>query len=397
MAGEAHKGVSRAPRVCRIVTVPQTFSTLLRKQITCVADAGIDLTLVSSPGPELDAIALAAPGVNCRAIPMTRGPSPLRDGRSLLTLTRLFRERRFDIVHSSTPKAGLLTALAGVAARTPVRIHTFTGQVWVELHGLIRWVSRQSDGLIVRLDSFTYADSASQRDFLVAQGLVSPHKISVLGPGSISGVDLHRFAAERVPEVRAEVRRELGIGQDVAVIVFVGRVTRDKGVAELVDAFRALRQHNPDVVLLVVGPRESERSPLPPAVLDELSNGRNTRSIGFTARPEDYMAAGDVFCLPSYREGFGSVVIEAAALGLPAVATRIVGLVDAVVEGVTGLLVPPKDPASLAAALDKLISSVRLRRQFGEAARQRATAQFDASVVDRLVIDEYLRLASGQT
>ncbi len=388
---EAEAVTPRPVRICRIVTVPWVFATWLRTQIQCVADAGMDLTLVSSPGVELDAIRESMPNVRCRAIRIARRPSPARDLRSLLELVAFFRRERFDIVHSSTPKAGLLTALAGVASRTPVRLHTYTGQAWVELRGPTRFIARECDRLIGRLSSHTYADSRSQREYLVAQGLVPPMKISVLGAGSISGVDLDRFDPDRLAAMRAPMRRELGFDEQAVVIAFVGRVTIDKGVAELVEAFCRLSERNPALGLVLVGPQEPERDPLPADLLRKISTLAHIRAVGFSPRPERYLAAADIFCLPSYREGFGSAVVEAAAAGLPAVGTEVTGLVDAMVGGVTGLLVPPKDVDALAAALQTLIVSPDLRGQFGRAARERAIAAFDARVVNGLVVEEYLR------
>jgi glycosyltransferase involved in cell wall biosynthesis len=385
----------RPLRVCRVVTVPLTFATLLRRQIECIAEAGIDLTLVSNPGEDLDAIAARLPRVQCHGVPMTRNPSPLGDIRSLWELCQYLRRNQFDIVHSSTPKAGLLTALAGAISRTPLRLHTFTGQVWAELHGPVRGLLRSCDRLIGRLSSFTYADSVSQMRFLITGGVVRPEKISVLGAGSISGVDLGRFEVAQVPQLRAAVRRNLGLREQATVIVFLGRVTRDKGIVELTEAFSALRKRHSDLALLLVGPFEGNTGRQASSLEKKVAADPNIRVVGFVPQPEGFLAAADVFCLPSYREGFGSVVIEAAALGIPAVATRVTGLVDAVVDGVTGLLVPPRDPLALGSALERLIVSPQLRRQLGQAARERAVALFDASNVNSLVINEYFRLATG--
>ena len=378
-------------RLCRIVTVPVTFATLLRQQIKCIVDAGIDLTLVSSPGPELDEIGRTTP-VRCQAIAMARKPAPARDVRALVALTRFLYRERFDIVHSSTPKAGLLAALAGRAAQVPVRIHTYTGQAWVELSGPVRWIARECDRLIGWLDTHSYADSHSQQEFLIAEGLVKASKITVLGAGSISGVDLRRFDPALAASVRASIRHQLGIAEMSLVIVFVGRVTRDKGIVELLDAFRMLRKCCGDIHLVLVGPFEPERDPLPPETLEDLSADAHIHAVGFVRRPEEYLAAGDVFCLPSYREGFGSVVIEAGAMSLPAVTTQVTGLVDAIVDGETGILVPSKDTVALMEALKTMIESPELRHRMGQAARERARSHFDARVVNQAMVDEYYRL-----
>ncbi len=387
-----NESFERRLSVCRIVTVPFTFATLLPQQIRCIMDAGIDLTLVSSPGPELDEIGRTM-SVRCFSIPMSRKPAPLRDVYSLVMLTRFFRSEQFDIVHSSTPKAGFLTALAGVVAKVPIRIHTYTGQAWITLQGPMRWLVREFDRVIDRLDTHLYADSQSQRDFLVSEGLVDGRKITVLGKGSISGVDLQRFAPSIVSRLRRPVRSRLGIAETSVVIVFAGRVTRDKGIVELLAAFRTLRQQHEDLHLALVGPFEPGEDALPAETLDEITTSAHVHVVGFTSKPEEYLAIADIFCLPSYREGFGSVVIEAGAMNLPTVATRVTGLVDAVEDGETGILVPTRNVSALTQALQDLVKSPDIRCRMGRAARERAITYFDAATVNQAVVDEYLRLA----
>jgi glycosyltransferase involved in cell wall biosynthesis len=383
--------VNRPVRLCRIATVPVHITMLLRQQIRDIIQEGFDVTVVSSPGPLLDEIA-ASLGIRCYPIPMMRSPHPGRDLISLNRLIGFLRVEQFDIVHSSTPKAGLLAALAGSLMRVPVCIHTFTGQPWVERSGIVRWAGRESDRLIARLDTHTYADSDSQRNFLIAEGLVKANKISVLGGGSISGVDLQRFDPVSKPTKRKAIRKQLDILETSLVIVFVGRVTKDKGIVELIASMRDLWKHYDDLHLLLVGQFEPERDPLPQETLDEIAANPKIHSMGFVYDPENYMAAADIFCLPSYREGFGGVVIEAGAMNLPTVATRITGLVDAVVEDETGILIPPKNVPALVEALLMLIRSPDLRQQMGATAFRRSHTYFDASVINKMVVDEYYRL-----
>lgn len=386
--------VPRRLKLCRIATVPWIFQTMLREQLRCIVAHGVQLVLVSSPGPELSAMA-ADVGAIAVGIPMRREPAPLSDLRSLFRLIRFLVRNRFDVVHSSSPKAGLLSALAGVVARVPIRMHTFTGQPWVELGGLRRRIPRECDRITAKLVTQAYADSRSQRDFLVQEGLVAPGKISVIGPGSVAGVNLKRFSVERWGgQAAAQTRRELGIPIDALVIVFVGRITRDKGILELVAAFEIVSEGAHDVHLVLVGPLEPERDPLPLATLDTLNRNRRIHAVGFTTVPERYLAAADIFCLPSYREGFGSVAVEAAALQLPTVVTRVTGLVDSVVEGVTGLVVPPKNVSKLTEALKALLESKELRDSLGHQGLQRVVRDYDADLVNEAVVAEYFRLAS---
>jgi glycosyltransferase involved in cell wall biosynthesis len=384
-------------RICRVVTVPITFETLYREQLTFLANQGIDVTLVSSPGARLGEIAKSL-NMHYHPIQMARKAEPFHDLHALIALTRLLWRNRFDIVHSSTPKAGLLTALAGVLARVPVHIHTFTGQVWVGMRGVPRNIMKLCDWIIGHLNTQCYADSASQRHFLINERLVAASKLSVLGEGSVSGVELKRFSLKIFGKERVTaMRRELGIAEQSFVILFVGRLTKDKGIRELVAAFRMLQRDRKDVELILVGPFEPERDPLPRETLDELSNNPRIHAVGFSSEPEKYMAVSDVFCLPSYREGFGSVIIEAAAMGLPSVGSKVVGLVDAVVDGETGSLVPTKDVYALKQALLRMLSEPNMRHRMGNAARTRAVRDFDSKIINRLVVEEYKKLVARRT
>ena len=352
-------------------------------------DNGIELTLVSNPGAELDYICRHY-SVRCHPIEMSRVISPFRDLTALVHLHKFLKMERFDIVHSSTPKAGLLAAMAAKASRTQIYIHTYTGQRWVEMRGLARLILRYCDKLVGRLSTRCYADSASQRDFLISEGLVRPDKISVVANGSISGVDLERFSPERWRANFGDTKAELNIPDSALVILFVGRVTRDKGISELINAFQLIETPGKDIHLVLVGPFEPDYDPLPPNDLKTINQHPRIHNVGPTRYPEKYMGIADLFCLPSYREGFGSVIIEAAAMGVPAVATRIVGLTDAVVDGETGILVPVKDSTSLADGLRKLLRNDKLREKMGESAKLRTQSMFDADLVNKAVVQEVL-------
>jgi glycosyltransferase involved in cell wall biosynthesis len=305
-------------------------------------------------------------------VEIVRPISLWQDLSALRVLVGLFRQHNFDIVHSVSPKAGLLAMFAAMLAGVRHRVHTFTGQVWVTRRGWRRWMLRKADALLASLTSRILVDSPSQREFLVSEGVFDADKAEVIGKGSICGVDSARFHPDS--EERRTLRDTLGIPQSDPVLLFLGRLNRDKGVLDLVEAFAALAQRFPEPRLLLVGPDEdglAERI----AQASGAAAGRVQR-IDYTAQPERYMAAADIFCLPSYREGFGQVLVEAAAAGLPAVASRIYGITDAVVEGETGLLHPPGDVVAIQAALAQLICDAPRRAAMGERARRRALAEF---------------------
>jgi len=387
-----NEGRQRKYRICRVSTVPWLFHTLLLEQLRSIVLQGGDLTLVSSPEKELWKTA-ADIGAKAYGIPMERAPSPISDLRSFFHLWRFLRRQNFNIVHSTSPKAGFLSAIASALARVPVRLHTFTGQPWVEMSGWRRCIAWACDRITALLATKVYADSASQKKFLIDENVVQAQKIEVIGHGSIAGVDLRRFSPKKWGgDRRNKTRSESGIPSKALVIVFIGRVTQDKGIVELVTAFSKLAKRNHYLHLMLVGPLEPERDPLPPQVLLTIKNHPRIHALGFSHSPEKFLGAADIFCLPSYREGFGSVAIEAAAMGLPVVVTRIVGLVDAVEADVTARLVPPKDAAALAMALKELAESPELRARLGSAGRRRAAKLFNASKVNTAVIRKYLKI-----
>jgi len=322
---------------------------------------------------------------NCVGVGVRRKVSLLADLQALFQIIRIFYNGRFDLVQSVTPKAGLLAMLAGRIIGIPIRCHIFTGQVWVTRKGVGRWFLKNIDRLIACNATHLLADSFSQRDFLIREGVVRPEKISVLAKGSISGVDVAHFR----PNARARegVRAQLAIPDDSVLFMFLGRMNRDKGVPDLVRAFARLPTH---CHLALVGPDEEGMD----CAIESMAGDALPRihRIGVTHQPWCYLAAADVFCLPSYREGFGTSVIEAAACGVPTVATRIYGLTDAVVDGETGLLVPVGDVDALTEAMGWLAEDADLRRRLGEQARERAVRDFSSEQVTQAWMDYYSAL-----
>lgn len=319
-------------------------------------------------------------------IRICRPISPFSDLSAFIRLYFLFRRERYVAATSVTPKAGMLTMLAARVAKVPVRIHVFTGQVWVTRTGWKRQLLKGADRLIAHFATHVLVDSPSQRNFIVGEGIVEEEKTRVLGEGSICGVDGERFRPDS--SRRTDVRRALGIPEETIVFLFIGRLNRDKGIIDLVDAFASLGLEN--AWLLIVGPDEGGlRAEAEHRLGVALAR---TRFVGYTDRPEEFMAAADVFCLPSYREGFGMVIIEAAAAGIPAIGARIYGITDAIEENVTGLLHRPGDVAELADLMALLAGDAESRRTLGEAARGRALRLFSREAVTKAWLDFYRQL-----
>ena len=371
-------------KICFITTVPMAVNAFLRVHVERLVD-DYDVFVISNYAAEPLPEDVRVTYLN---VPLAREISPWADLRTLFTLVGLFRKYRFDVVHSVTPKAGLLGMLAARLAGVPVRVHWFTGQVWVTRQGFGRAVLKSADRLISILASHLLADSPSQRDFLVAEGICLAGAIDVIGDGSICGVDGERFRPDA--QARIRIRAEHGIFDDARVVLFLGRLNMDKGLREMAQVMLALDARHPAVHWLIVGPDEG-------GVVEHIrsvagSLGERLHFQGFTREPEAYMAAADIFCLPSYREGFGSSVLEAAAAGVPSVASRIYGLTDAVEDGASGLLVPAADANALGEALNALLVDEVRCQSMGVAARERALLRFSRSRIVEGLRDFYLRL-----
>lgn len=318
--------------------------------------------------------------------------APFRDLSALISLWNLFRRERFDVIHSMSPKAGLLAAIAGFLAGVPVRIHWFTGQVWSTKRGLMRSVLKTMDQITSRCATHLLADSHSQAKFLVAEKVISEDKIQVLGGGSASGVDVLRFHPDL--ETRNRIRAGYGIPNDATVALFVGRLQPEKGIRELCEAFLAAAKLCPQLHLTLVGPDEAGMEKYVRTVLSEAS--KNLHWVGFTDKPEEYMAASDFLVIPSYREGFGSVVIEAAACGIPSIGTDIYGLSDAIIHGKTGFLVPVGSVKALEATILRLAHDAGERKRMGECALVRVLKQFRQDILVDDLLEYYARILVRQ-
>lgn len=357
------------PSICFVLTSPLVLNAFLLDHLRALADDyRITVCINTDESPVSSRLDTR---VELIAFPIQRKVNPGRDFQSLVWLVRLFRRKRFSAVHSITPKGGLLGMLAAYICGIPMRTHIFTGQVWVTRTGFMRHVLKAMDRLLAICATDLMADSQSQARFLEQEGICKAGRIHVCGSGSVNGVNLTRFSHD--PGRRERIRAELALPKDATVFLFMGRLNLEKGVLDLAEAFARLAMQHGSAFLVLVGPDEGH---LANEIAGRLGSNRSRlRLVGLTSSPESYFDAADVLCLPSYREGFGSVVIEAAAMGVPAIASRIYGLTDAVVDGVTGILCPPGDPGALLIAMEEMLDG-NVRHGLGAQARLRAQREF---------------------
>ena len=318
-----------------------------------------------------------------------RNISLVYDLKAVWQAYRYFRKMKFGAVHSITPKAGLVCAIAGWLAGVPHRTHIFTGQVWATKTGMMRTMLKMLDRIIVRLDNHILADSKSQRAFLEKEGVLRKGQGIVFANGSISGVNSARFVPDT--QVRQAIRKEIGIKDGTLCYIFVGRLNHDKGIGELYEAFDRIAAERNDVFLLLVGWDEEN-------YIDRLSayhhiqDGYNFHFYGGTPEPEKVINAGDVFVLPTYREGFGTSVLEAACIGMPSICSDAYGVMDAYIENETGLRCHVGDVDSLYQCMKRMYENPDMVRTMGAKSRERALRDFKGADLTACWVDFYNRI-----
>lgn len=369
------------PRLVYIVTVPITADAFLRGQLTYLRERGFDVTVISSPGPELDRVR-EREQVETIALPMARPIRPREDAASLAQLVPLLRRLRPDIVNASTPKAGLLGMIAAKTARVPVRVYLLRGLRLETTRGNLRRVLSTTERITAACAHTVVCNSGSVRDAAVNGGHIPAAKARVLGEGSSNGVELARW--ERTPERIAAGRERLraaGIPDDAEVIAFVGRFDPDKGIIDLLEAFARVRAARPRARLVLIGGGLAGDND--PAIAERVRTAAGVVSLGKTNDLAPLYACMDVLAFPSMREGFPNVPLEAACAEVPAVGYRSTGVVDAIADGESGVIVAQHDVPALANALERYLADADLRTRHGQAAKARVLRSFTREVVWR--------------
>lgn len=372
-------------KIIRATTIPLSLDIFCKDMLKELSSQ-YDILAVSSPGEELDRVA-AREGVAIAKVAMQRHIAPFHDFISLLKLIRLFHREKPWIVHSMTPKAGLLCMIAAKLCRVPHRIHTFTGLIWPTASGLKRKILIATDKLLCSCATIIIPEGNGVKQDLLSARITSK-PLNVLANGNVRGIDLNHYRLSDEVVQQAKILRK----DNTITYIFIGRLVADKGITELVNAFVKLNQLHDNTRLLLVGPKEQERSPLPSHILQTIESHKSIEAVGMQHDIRPWLAAADVFVFPSYREGFPNVVIEAGAMALPSIVTDINGSNEIIIEGQNGLIIPSHDSDSLFNSMLRLYSDASLRQSLSRNARDLIADRFDCHLVRKALYDLYSSL-----
>lgn len=371
-------------KLIRAVTASQSIG-FFEPIVPDLQAKGYEVVSVSSPGPEVQH--LREMGVKCIEVSMERHISLSKDIVSLWKLIKVFRKEKPDIVHSMTPKAGMLCMLAAWICRVPVRIHTFTGLVWPTASGLKRKILMATDWLTCACATHVIPEGEGVKTDLLSHGIT--HKpLKVLGYGNVRGIDLVHYArTEEVMRKADKIRVK-----DVFTFVFVGRIVKDKGINELVAAFKRLQAREPKTRLILVGEYEDALDPITPEARKEIDDNPCILAVGKQKDVRPWLAASDALVFPSYREGFPNVVIEAGAMGLPSIVTDINGSREIIQDGVNGLIVPSKNEDALLTEMERLVDDSALASYLASHARRLVASRYEQGYVKQCLLDFYRQI-----
>lgn len=369
-------------KIIRTSTVSTSLNTFCRGTLRRLANT-YDVVAVSTPDDELREMAQRE-GIRVIGVPMRRPIAPLRDIVSLWRLIRVFRHERPTMVHSITPKAGLLSMIAAWICRVPVRLHTFTGLVFPTATGLKQRILMLTDRITCACATHIVPEGEGVKADLISYN-ITRKPLQVLGYGNVRGIDLNHY--RRSPEVMAAAQ---SISRsDVFTFVFVGRVVRDKGINELVEAFVRLHQAIPATRLILVGRFEDNLDPVSGKTKQAIERCDAIEAVGSQSDVRPWLAAADALVFPSYREGFPNVVLEAGALDLPSIVTDINGSREIIVHGKNGVIVPPRNDQALLQAMTQFVQNPQATQAMAANARQMIASRFEKSFVEQCLIDYY--------
>ncbi|AFL82353.1 glycosyltransferase [Aequorivita sublithincola DSM 14238] len=387
------------PKLIRITTIPLSLEKLLEGQLGYM-QSNFEVTAISAEKEKLEILGKTE-GYATYHTEMTRQITPLADLKSVYILYKYLKKEKPAIVHSHTPKAGIVGMMAALMAGVPHRLHTVAGLPLMEATGMKRKLLDFVEKLTYRFATKVYPNSKGLYDFIVAEKLAKSSKLKIIGQGSSNGIDTQYFDPTLFESTRNTLRQNLNIPEDSFVFVFVGRLVGDKGINELVEAFerrgtndelRGEEYGDSNIKLLLVGPLETELDPLKAETLLAIENNADILAVGYQNDVRPYFAAADALVFPSYREGFPNVVMQAGAMGLPSIVTDINGCNEIIIPNLNGIIIPSKNTKALAEAMQLLMNDKSLYQQLKDNARIQITSRFERREVWEALLKEYKSL-----
>lgn len=381
-------------KLIRITTIPYSFDGLLRGQLNYMSDY-FDVLAISSDGDGFLQKFGERERLPVRAVSMTRKITPFADLKALWQLYKIFRKERPYIVHSHTPKAGTLGMIAAYFARVPHRLHTIAGLPLLEKRGAVRLLLDLIEKVTYACATKIYSNSFGLAEIILKNGYCDKNKLKVLGNGSSNGIDIDFFNPENYTcAFKEQLRTSLEIAPGDYVFIFIGRIVKDKGINELIRAFDRLGQQYENVKLILVGRTEEELDPIEVSSKNSISGNIKIKTVGTQMDVRPYLAISNTLVLPSYREGFPNVVLEAGAMGLPGIVSNINGCNEIVEDGENGLIVPPKDDEKLYKAMEHIY--LNRNKDFflkPEKIRNRIISKFERKAQWNYILNEYRSLS----
>ena len=378
-------------KLLQITTVPMSLHKLMKGQPQFFQQNNFEVFLASAQGKEIQDIEKET-GIKVNTLPLTRKVSPFVDLIAIWKTYKLIKKIKPDIVHSITPKAGMVSMIAACLAKTPVRMHTFTGLIFPSKKGLFKKILIYIDKLICFCATHVYPEGSGVRKDMMNYKITNK-PLKVLANGNINGIDLSYYNSQLFTQSQnEELRKKLQINSKDFVFTFIGRLVSDKGINELITAFTNLQQKYANIKLLLVGTEEPELDPLQAQTREEIHKNPNIITTGWVDDVRPYLAISDLFVFPSYREGMPNVVIQAGAMGLTSIVTDINGSNEIIIHNKNGLIVPVKDIKALETAMKLLLTDHQLRQNLTARSRELIKKRFDQKFVWQALLKEYQQL-----
>lgn len=378
-------------KLIRITTIPLSLEKLLEGQLTYMNNY-YEVTAVAAEKGRLEKYGKKN-GVKTFWVEMTRAITPIKDLKAVWKLYNFFKKEKPEIVHTHTPKAGIVGMLAAKMAGVPVRLHTVAGLPLLETTGAKRKILNTVEKFTYKLATKVYPNSRGLQDIILKEGFTNQSELKVLGKGSSNGIDTSCFNPSQIDETQKRNKRQsLGIPQKDFIFIFIGRLVSEKGINELVEAFKSLQRENKNISLLLVGPFEKELDPLKEETFKEIQQNEKILTTGYQEDVRPYFAISDALAFPSYREGFPNVVMQAGAMNLPAIVSDINGCNEIIVEGINGVIIPVKDTSALITAMKLFVENKNYTERLSSNARDEICKYYERKEFWQILLKEYKSL-----